>query len=170
MVPRRCNVRRDLETNLAPIEELIDFLVKVFLVFDRLDAAVAHFNIAVLLNDEAADDIRLVVLLDTGYLLVRRVRRAAQLASIRLQHRIVVIRRVHLQHCAAGLRHSLVVLGDIRRAASTAAIDMRHFLISLAHPAANVLRLGDHLAQTSLRSVESNLADLDLGDLVLLDG
>lgn len=43
------------QADFASVEVLIYLLVKVFLVFGGLDAAVTHFDEAVVLNHEAAD-------------------------------------------------------------------------------------------------------------------
>ena len=51
--PARCG--SDIDSRVGFSEELIQFLVKVLLILDRLDEAVTHLDKAIVLDDEAAD-------------------------------------------------------------------------------------------------------------------
>ena len=51
--PARCG--SDIDSRVVFSEELIQFLVKVLLILDRLDKAVSHFDEAIVLDNEATD-------------------------------------------------------------------------------------------------------------------
>ena len=50
-----CIVTVEQWASIPILEVVVQFLVKVILVFDALNKAIFHFNEAIALNDEAAD-------------------------------------------------------------------------------------------------------------------